>query len=115
MANLGKKAGKLRILLSIVMSLAVAFASWLLIGYCPRNMAGITALKNAWFWAGQACDNQNGFGAIGFIPVSIWLVAVQTALNFGILSPKTRTATKYISVITLSITFFILYLLMFAF
>jgi hypothetical protein len=114
MSNPDVKTNQSRVWISIVTAVAVALASWLLIGRCPEMMSGIEALQRTWFWAGQACANQFGDGA-GVFPLfgSCWLVAIQTTLNFGVLSPSTRRATKLISMTALAILFFILYMLIF--
>jgi hypothetical protein len=102
--------------LSIVISVAVAYLAWFIIGYCPRTPAQIDALTKTWFWAGQACANQQGDGGGTFAYFGfIWLIVIQTALNAGVLLPTTRTVTKYISVTALAIVFFLVYMLMFVF
>lgn len=102
--------------LSIVMSVAVAYLAWSIIGYCPRTPATIDALSNAWPWVGRACANQFGETGGMFAYVwSIWLIAIQTALSVGILSHTTRTVTKYISVTALAIVFFVVNMLLFVF
>jgi hypothetical protein len=109
-----KLSKPLLVVLSIVISVAVAYLAWSIIGYCPNTPAKIDALKSEWPWVGQACANQLGDGGGIFAYFgSIWLIVIQTALNVGILSPTTRTVTKYLSVAALAILFFLVYMLMF--
>jgi hypothetical protein len=117
MADPDTKANCLKWPISIVISLAVLFATWFPTRYCPNSTAGIDALKHSWFWAGQACENlETGFGAIAAAFCSIWLLVFQALLTFAILSPR-NVATpnrKYISVASIAVVFFLIYLLLFA-
>jgi hypothetical protein len=104
----------LRLSISVATSLAVAFASWFLIGYCPRSAAGIDALENIYFWAGQACENQQGLGGSFYIFASFWILALQSLLTFAILSASPRASRNYMKTGAIAIVFLGIYLLLFA-
>jgi hypothetical protein len=101
------------VLLSIVIAIAVAYLSQVILGYCPRTPAGIDALKNIFFWAGYACERQLGPSVIAAIPLFFLFIIIHAATNIGTLFQSKTPATAYSRVGLLAVLFFILYLLLF--
>jgi hypothetical protein len=104
------------LMLSMVVSFAVACLAFYIIGQCPMTPAGVQTLAKTWPWAGQACTHANGDGGIIYIFCAILFFVIQSTVSISILfSHKANADGKYIRVAGLAIVFLVLYMLAFVF
>jgi hypothetical protein len=99
-----------RVAVSVIIPIAIVFIAFYIGGLCPESESGLAAINGTFF--GNLCaggwgifgPNQNppGWSGIGLILLAPWIIVIESALNYAILSPETRSLIKYISLVAIT-------------
>jgi len=102
-----------RLLSAILMAVATAAVSWLIIGRCPSSLAGIDTLNRVWPLVGYACERQLEWSSLLSLPGSFILIVLQTGGILVVSLSGHSPLQKSIRLALLAIATLCLYFLMF--